>query len=172
MLFGFVCCVCCRNSPNNPLLFDALGASRAEGVRGGVDGLDYIFIRIPSALSVEQIMVTLAAFNIHPTRLSNGAPEILTLGTCTREQRRAFFRHIKLHRTRYHSGLENPEADAPSSSSSPSYWYWLRPPLDTSGHPLPPPVGAYDIDTTPSNLWRQYWDRCPSGEYCTRAILD
>ena len=161
MLFGFVCV--CHNSPNNPPLFDALGASRAEGVR--VDGLDYIFIRIPSALSVELIMATLATFNIYPTRLSNGSPEILTLGTCTREQRRAFFRHIKTHRTRYHSGLENP--DSPSS-----YWYWLRPPLDTSGHPLPPPVAAYDIDTTPSKRWRQYWDRCPGGEYCTRAILD
>ncbi len=159
MLFGFVCL--CRNSPNNPPLFDALGATRAEGVK--VDSVDYIFIKTGASsavVSVEQIMTTLASFGIRPIRLSTEMPDILTSRTCTHKQRQAFFRHIKFHRMRYHRGLDT------------SYWYWLQPPCDTLGHPLPPPVGAYDIDTTPSKRWREYWDRCPSGEHCTQAILD
>lgn len=160
VLFGFACF--CRGSPNNPPLFYALGASKAEGVK--VDDVDYIFITHPSvAVSIDTILSSLACFGIRPIRLSKDSPEILTSGNCTRRQRQAFFRHIKHNRTRYHQGLE---------TSSSSYWYWLQPPLDTLGHPLPPPVGAYDIDPTPSKRWQQYWDRCPGGEHCTQAILD
>ena len=156
MLFGFVCF--CRGSPNNPQLFCALGAISAEGVK--VDCLDYIFIRTSSVVSNEKITTTLASFNVRPISAVKDAPELLTAATCTRQQRQAFFKHIKSQRIQYRMGLET------------SYWYWLQPPLDTMGNPLPPPVGAYEIDSTPSSRWRDYWDRCPGGEHCTQAILD
>ena len=156
MLFGFVCF--CRGSPNNPELFRALKAVKVEGVK--VDSLDYIFIKTASGISNEQIMMTLSTFGIRPVSTSNDSPEILTSKSCSRQQRQSFFRHIRFHRARYHQGLET------------CYWYWLQPPLDTLGNPLPPPVGAYEIDPTPSSRWQQYWDRCPGGEYCTQAIVD
>lgn len=156
MLYGFVCF--CRGSPNNALLFWALGAVRVEGVK--VDSLDYILVKTPAEVSNETITATLASFDVRPIRLSVDSPDILTIHTCTRPQRQAFFRHIKLQRMRYQRGLDT------------SYWYWLKPPLDTLGHPLPPPVGAYETDLTDSSRWREYWDRCPGGEYCTQAILD
>ena len=155
MLFGVVC-RCGR--PNNPALFQALGAVRAEGVK--VDSLDYIFFKTPADDDVEKILATLSLFHLRPIRVSCDAPELLNARTCTRAHRQAFFRHIKLNRARYLRGLET------------TYWYWLQAPLDTQGHPLPPPVGAYEIDATPSSRWKEYWDRCPSGEHCTRAILD
>ena len=71
-----------------------------------------------------------------------------------------FFKHIKLNRLRYHRGV------------STTYWYWLKPPLDTMGRTLPPPAGAYEIDTTPAFRWEAYWDRCPDGSHSTMAILD
>lgn len=163
MLFGFAC-FCRRGSPNNPPLFYALGASRVEGVK--VDDIDYIFVKTGSAVisSTEDIVSVLSSFGVRPVRLSADAPDILTIATCSRQQRQAFFRPIKTARMRYRSGLETQHHD--------SYWYWLQPPLDTLGHPLPPPVEAYDIDKTPSSRWQEYWDRCPGGEYCTQSILD
>ena len=156
MLFGFVCF--CRGSPNNPELFRALKAVKVEGVK--VDSLDYIFIKTASGISIQQIMMTLSTFGIRPVSTSNDSPEILTSKSCSRQQRQSFFRHIRFHRARYHQGLET------------SYWYWVQPPLDTLGNPLPPSVGAYEIDPTSSSRWQQYWDRCPGGEYCTQAIVD
>jgi hypothetical protein len=158
MLFGFVCF--CRGPPNNPVLFRALGAYSAEGVK--VDSMDYIFIKTPnsSASSVESILTTLYSFGIRPVRLTKDAPEILATETCTRHQRQVFFKHIKLNRLRYHRGVNT------------TYWYWVQPPLDTLGQPLPPPAGAYETDTTPSSKWKDYWDRCPNGEHSTMAILD
>ena len=156
MLFGFVCF--CRGSPNNPELFNALKAVKAEGVK--VDSLDYIFIRTASDISSEQILTTLSTFGIRPVRTSKDLPEILSSKSCSTQQRQSFYRHIKFFRACYHRGVET------------CYWYWLQPPLDTLGNPLPPPVGAYDTDLTPSSKWKQYWDRCPSGEYCTQAIVD
>ncbi len=156
MFFGFVCY--CRNNPNNPRLFDTLGAVSAEGVK--VDSLDYIFIKTPSVISIDRIMATLETFEIHPIRGSEGAPDILTTYTCTRQQRQAFFRNIKSNRILYQKGRET------------TYWFWRQPPLDTLGHPLPPPAGAFGIDTTSSSRWREYWDRCPDGDHCTEAILD
>jgi hypothetical protein len=158
MLFGFVCY--CRSNPNNPDLFHALGVEKAEGVK--VDSVDYVFMRTASAVMMpdEKILTTLASFGFRPIRSAKDAPELITLATSTRAQRQTFFRHIKFHRMRYARGMET------------SYWYWLQPPLDTKGNPLPPPAGAYEIDPTPSSRWRQYWDRCPGGDYCTQAILD
>jgi hypothetical protein len=156
MLFGFVCF--CRHGPNNPKLFYTLGAVSAEGVK--VDSVDYIFIKTPGTVSDEKIITTLSSFGIRPIRITADAPELLTTTTCPRQQRQKFFKHIKLNRLRYHRGLET------------TYWYWRQPPLDTLGNPLPPPVGAYEIDTTPSSRWREYWDKCPGGEHCTMAILD
>lgn len=147
-----------RRNPNNPRLFDALGAVSAEGVK--VDSIDYIFIKTDSDISIDHITTILGSFEIHPIRGSKDAPDILTIDTCTRQKRHAFFRQIKVNRIHYREGRES------------TYWYWLQPPLDTTGHPLPPPVGAYEIDTTPPSRWREYWDKCPSGEYCTQAILD
>lgn len=156
MLFGFVSF--CRGSPNNPALFHALNAQLAEGVK--VDSVDYFFIRSGSADSDAKILSTLANYGLHPITSSKDAPALLHTKSATREQRRTFFRHIKHHRARYHKGVET------------SYWYWRPPPLDTLGNPLPPPVGAYEIDLTPSSRWKQYWDRCPGAEYCTQAIVD
>ena len=156
MLFGIVCF--CRGNPNNPALFDALGAVRVEGVK--VDSLDYIFFKTQAVVTDEKIVTTLSTFNIRPIRISKDAPELLNSRTCSRVHRQAFFKHIKLNRARYQRGLES------------TYWYWLQPPLDTLGNPLPPPVGAYEIDTTPLSRWREYWDKCPGGEHCTQAILD
>jgi hypothetical protein len=126
-----------------------------------VDSVDYIFMKTAAAaVPDEKILITLTSFGLRPIRNSKDAPELLTLQTSTRTQRQVFFRHIKHQRARYARGMET------------SYWYWLQPPLDTQGNPLPPPVGAYEIDLTPSSRWRVYWDRCPGGEFCTQAILD
>jgi len=156
MLFGFACF--CRTSPNNPDLFHALGVVKAEGVK--LDSMDYIFMKTASVVPDDKILTTLTSYGFRPIRNSKDGPELLTSQTSTRSQRQAFFRHIKHHRARYARGMET------------SYWYWLQPPLDTQGNPLPPPVGANEIDPTPSSRWRLYWDRCPGGEYCTQAILD
>ena len=156
MLFGIVCF--CRGNPNNPALFNALGAVKAEGVK--VDSVDYIFFRTKAALPDEKILTTLASFNVGLIRIAKDAPELLSVGTCTRPHRQLFFRHIKSNRARYHRGVES------------TYWYWLQAPLDTLGNPLPPPVGAGEIDTTPMSRWQEYWDKCPGGEHCTQAILD
>jgi hypothetical protein len=156
MLFGFACF--CRGNPNNPRLFHALGAFSAEGVK--VDDMHYIFIKTRSSASIEAITMTLSSFSIRPIRLTKDAPDILATETCTRYQRQVFFKHIKLNRIRYHRG------------GSTTYWYWMQPPLDTMGNPLPPPAGAYETDTTPASRWSEYWDKCPGGEHSTMAILD
>lgn len=156
MLFGFVCY--CSSNPNNPDLFHALRAEKAEGVK--VDSMHYVFVRTASALPKENILSTLASFGFRPVSSGKDAPELLSSSTSSRSQRQAFFKHIKYHRLRYSQGMET------------SYWYWLQPPLDTQGNPLPPPAGAFEIDPTPPSRWRQYWDRCPGGEHGTQAILD
>jgi hypothetical protein len=157
MLFGFACF--CRGCPNNARLFDALGAFSAEGVQ--VDAMHYIFIKTHSTLPIESIVATLGAFSLRPIPLAEDTPDILTAETSSRCQRQVFFQHIKTNRILYHRGV-----------ASTTYWFWREPPFDSMGHPLPPPVGAYEIDTTPSSRWREYWDRCPSGEHSTTAILD
>jgi hypothetical protein len=156
MLFGFACF--CRGSPNNPRLFRALGAYSAEGVK--VDSMDYMFIKTAGSPTIESLLTTLGSFGIRPVRLIKDAPEILATDTCTRQQRQLFFRHIKHNRVRYHRGANT------------TYWYWMQPPSDTQGNPLPPPAGAYETDTTPSTKWNDYWDRCPDGSHGTMAILD
>ncbi len=156
MLFGFACF--CRGSPNDPRLFRALGAVSAEGVK--VDSMDYIFIKTAEARKIESLIATLQSFGLRLVRLTKDAPEILATETCTRQQRQLFFRHIKHHRLRYHRG------------ASTTSWYWKQPPLDTLGNPFPPPVGAYETDTTPSTRWMDFWDRCPDGSHGTMAILD
>ena len=157
MLFGFACF--CRGNPNNPVLFRALGAYSAEGVK--VDCMDYIFIKTQGgSSSSESVLLTLESFGIRPVRLTKDAPEILATDTCTHHQRQVFFKHIKLNRIRYHRG------------ASTTYWHWAQPPLDTLGKPLPPPAGAYETDTTSSSKWTDYWDRCPDGGHSTMAIVD
>jgi hypothetical protein len=156
MLFGFVCE--CRGNPNNPKLFCAIGAVSAEGVKVGKR--DFIFIKTASNAPNESILTTLSSFGMHPLFMEKGSPKILSLQSCPRRERQAFFKHIKLNRQLYNRGLDT------------SYWYWLKPPLDSLGHPLPPPAAAYEIDCTPASRWTEYWDKCPGGEHCTLAILD
>lgn len=156
MLFGFVCE--CRGNANNPRLFCAIGAVSAEGVKVGER--DFIFIKTVSNFSNESILTTLASFGMHPLFREKGSPRILSIHSCRRQERQAFFKHIKLNRRLYFRGLET------------SYWYWLTAPLDSLGHPLPPPAAAYEIDCTPASRWTEYWDKCPGGEHCTQAILD
>ena len=93
------------------LLFHALNAISAEGVQ--VDNMDYIMIRMPdSSFSSESVQATLDSLGIRPASFAEGVAEVLTLDNSTREQRQAFFRHIK------HKRLLN------RRGASTTYWVW------------------------------------------------
>jgi hypothetical protein len=108
-LLAFACIN--TSSTDWPALFHALNAISAE--RCQVNNMDYIMIRMPdSSFTTESVRAALDSFGIRLVSSAEGVADILTLETSTREQRQAFFRHIKYYRLLDRQGKTTP------------YWAW------------------------------------------------